>query len=314
MSVVGRIHSYESCGTVDGPGIRFILFLQGCLMRCKYCHNRDTWDLHGGKEVTVEELMKEVVSYRHFMNASGGGVTASGGEAILQAEFVRDWFRACKKEGISTCLDTNGFVRHYDYVIDELMDVTDLVLLDLGLGGSTTIGVEICRQTKELYPNLKVLIFTGELLNEKLWVDVLDAGADGICLKSGELLTRGDVSSVMSGKRLVFNQPILQKIVERFKNSINNELMHQEALIDYEIDEYDERFLRHLALGYTKEQITNLRGMPFGVKSLEKRQNELVQKLFGSERKGMSINATRLVVRALELRIIDIDNLHSDEE
>lgn len=194
------------------------------------------------------------------------------------------------------------------------VELPDLVLLDLGLGGSTTIGVEICRQTKELYPNLKVLIFTGELLNEKLWVDVLDAGADGICLKSGELLTRGDVSSVMSGKRLVFNQPILQKIVERFKNSINNELMHQEALIDYEIDEYDERFLRHLALGYTKEQITNLRGMPFGVKSLEKRQNELVQKLFGSERKGMSINATRLVVRALELRIIDIDNLHSDEE
>ena len=193
-------------------------------------------------------------------------------------------------------------------------ELPDLVLLDLGLGGSTTIGVEICRQTKELYPNLKVLIFTGELLNEKLWVDVLDAGADGICLKSGELLTRGDVSSVISGKRLVFNQPILQKIVERFKNSINNELMHQEALIDYEIDEYDERFLRHLALGYTKEQITNLRGMPFGVKSLEKRQNELVQKLFGSERKGMSINATRLVVRALELRIIDIDNLHSDEE
>ena len=193
-------------------------------------------------------------------------------------------------------------------------ELPDLVLLDLGLGGSTTIGVEICRQTKELYPNLKVLIFTGELLNEKLWVDVLDAGADGICLKSGELLTRGDVSSIMSGKRLVFNQPILQKIVERFKNSINNELMHQEALIDYEIDEYDERFLRHLALGYTKEQITNLRGMPFGVKSLEKRQNELVQKLFGSERKGMSINATRLVVRALELRIIDIDNLHSDEE
>ena len=193
-------------------------------------------------------------------------------------------------------------------------ELPDLVLLDLGLGGSTTIGVEICRQTKELHPNLKALIFTGEILNEKLWVDVLDAGADGICLKSGELLTRGDVSSVMSGKRLVFNQPILQKIVEKFKSSINNQLMRQEALIDYEIDEYDERFLRHLALGYTKEQITNLRGMPFGVKSLEKRQNELVQKLFGNERKGQSVNATRLVVRALELRIIDIDNLYSDEE
>ena len=180
----------------------------------------------------------------------------------------------------------------------------DLVLLDLGLGGSTTVGVEICRQTKQGYPNV----------NEKLWVDVLDAGADGICLKSGELLTRGDVASVMSGKRMVFNQPILEKIVGRFKQSVSSMLMHQEAMVSYEIDEYDERFLRHLALGYTKEQITNLRGMPFGVKSLEKRQNELVQKLFPDGNNGMSVNATRLVVRALELRIIDIDNLHADEE
>jgi hypothetical protein len=118
--------------------------------------------------------------------------------------------------------------------------------------------------------------------------------------------------SVMSGKRLVFNQPILEKIIERFKHSVGSQLMHQEAMIDYEIDEYDERFLRHLALGYTKEQITTLRGMPFGVKSLEKRQNDLVQKLFPDS--GRSVNATRLVVRALELRIIDIDNLVPDED
>ena len=190
----------------------------------------------------------------------------------------------------------------------------DLVLLDLGLGGSTTVGVEICRQTKELYPNIKILIFTGEVLNEKLWVDVLDAGANGICLKSGELLTREDVESVMSGKKLVFNQPILEKIVDRFKKSVNQQLMHQEAMVNYEIDEYDERFLRHLALGFTKEQITNLRGMPFGVKSLEKRQNELIQKLFPDGNNGMSINATRLAVRAIELHILDIDNLKMDEE
>ena len=81
MSATGRIHSFESCGTVDGPGIRFIVFMQGCLMRCMYCHNRDTWDTHGGKEVTVEEIINEAKSYRHFMNASGGGVTCSGGEA-----------------------------------------------------------------------------------------------------------------------------------------------------------------------------------------------------------------------------------------
>ena len=188
----------------------------------------------------------------------------------------------------------------------------DLVLLDLGLGGSTTVGVEICRYTKESHPEIKVLIFTGEILNEKLWVDVLDAGCDGIILKTGELLTRRDVIAVMDGKELVFNEPILRKIVERFKHSVSSLLAKQEALVNYEIDEYDERFLRHLALGYTKDQITQLRGMPFGVKSLEKRQNELVQKLF-PEGTG-SVNATRLVVRALELRIIDIDNLEADEE
>lgn len=188
----------------------------------------------------------------------------------------------------------------------------DLVLLDLGLGGSTTVGVEICRYTKERYPAVKVLIFTGEILNEKLWVDVLDAGCDGIILKSGELLTRSDVASCMAGKRMVFNQPILQKIVERFKQSVDTRIMHKEAMVDYEIDEYDERFLRHLALGNTKEQITALRGMPFGVKSLEKRQNELVRKLFPNAA-GAGVNATRLVVRALELRILDIDHLQPDE-
>ena len=190
----------------------------------------------------------------------------------------------------------------------------ELVLLDLGLGGSTTVGVEICRQTKEQFPQVKVLIFTGEILNEKLWVDALDAGCDGIILKTGEMLTRGDVLSVVQGKRLVFNQPILKRIVERFKQSVNASLQRQEALVNYEIDEYDERFLRHLALGYTKEQITNLRGMPFGVKSLEKRQNELVQKLFPEGNGGAGVNATRLVVRAIELRILDIDNLQPDEE
>jgi pyruvate formate lyase activating enzyme len=131
MSTIGRIHSFESCGTVDGPGIRFIIFMQGCLMRCMYCHNRDTWEVNSGKEVTVEEIIKEAKSYRHFMNASGGGVTCSGGEAMLQPEFVRDFFRAAKAEGIHTCLDTNGYVRKHTDVIDELLEATDLVMLDI---------------------------------------------------------------------------------------------------------------------------------------------------------------------------------------
>jgi DNA-binding NarL/FixJ family response regulator len=191
--------------------------------------------------------------------------------------------------------------------------VSDLVLLDLGLGGSTTIGVDICRNVRSRYSDVHVLIFTGEITNEKLWVDALNADADGIILKTGELLTKSDVMAVMDGKRPVFNQPILQKIVDRFKQSVNNDVKRLEAVIDYDIDEYDERLLRHLALGYTKEMIANLKAMPFGVKSLEKRQNDLVGRLFKSdERTG--VNATRLVVRALELRILDIDNLEADDE
>ena len=188
----------------------------------------------------------------------------------------------------------------------------DLVLLDLGLGGSTTVGVDICKQMRRRYPEVHVLIFTGEVLNEKLWVDALDAGTDGIILKSGELLTRSDVQSVLDGKRMVFNQPILEKILQRFRRSVKNESLRQEAMLEYDIDEYDERFLRHLALGYTKDMIAQLKGMPFGVKSIEKRQNDLTNRLFGDSHG--SVNATRLVTRALELRIIDIDNLEEDEE
>ena len=100
-------------------------------MRCKYCHNRDTWDLDGGKETSVEELMTELLQYRHFMNASGGGITISGGEAMLQPEFVKAMFEACRLEGIHTCLDTNGFVRRIDESTKAVLNLADLVLLDI---------------------------------------------------------------------------------------------------------------------------------------------------------------------------------------
>lgn len=191
--------------------------------------------------------------------------------------------------------------------------VPDMVLLDLGLGGSTTIGVDICASLRRNYPDVKILIFTGEVLNEKLWVDALDAGADGIILKTGELLTAVDVQAVMEGKRLVFNYPILEKIVGRFKQFVTQEMRRQEALITYDIDEYDERFLRHLALGYTKEMIANLKGMPFGVKAIEKRQNDLISRLFRLDER-VGVNACRLVSRAFEFHILDVDNLEADEE
>lgn len=166
MTLKGRIHSTESCGTVDGPGIRFIVFLQGCLLRCLYCHNRDSWDLHDGKEVTVDELLQQLKPYRHFMDASGGGITASGGEAMLQPEFIRDLFRACQAEGIHTCLDTNGYIRKYTDVIDEVLAATDLVMLDL-----KQINNEI-HHTLVGADNMRILEFAHYLhkVGQKTWI------------------------------------------------------------------------------------------------------------------------------------------------
>ncbi|MCR8745529.1 pyruvate formate-lyase-activating protein [Romboutsia lituseburensis] len=127
--VKGRIHSIETFGTVDGPGIRFILFMQGCPLRCKYCHNRDTWDAKGGKEYTTDEIINQALKYSSYMKFSGGGITASGGEATLQPEFLTELFAKAKKNNIHTCLDTSGFVDIE--TVDPILDNTDLVLLDL---------------------------------------------------------------------------------------------------------------------------------------------------------------------------------------
>lgn len=127
--LTGKIHSFESCGTVDGPGIRFVVFMQGCPLRCQYCHNADTWQIDEGKEYSLEELVKEIVKYKSYMRFSGGGVTLTGGEPLLQAEFVKEVFRACHKEGIHTALDTSGFL--YNEKSKEVLSETDLVLLDI---------------------------------------------------------------------------------------------------------------------------------------------------------------------------------------
>lgn len=190
-------------------------------------------------------------------------------------------------------------------------DSADLVLLDLGLGGSTTVGVDICRRLKRDYAAVRVLVFTGEIINEKLWVDVLDAGADGIALKTGELLTRSIVMEVMAGRGPVFNQPLMLRMVARFRESVTRDYSRMNSMARYDIDEYDERLLRHLALGYTKEMISELRTMPFSSKSLEKRQQELSNRLFPAGEPN--VNATRLVTRAIELHIIDPSEIVADD-
>ena len=125
-----RVHSIETFGTVDGPGIRFVLFLQGCYLQCKYCHNRDTWDLKGGELKSLDDILEKIKRYKNYMMLSGGGVTVTGGEPFLQAKFLIELFKKLKEEGIHTCIDTSGIVAITDDV-KELLKYTDLVLLDI---------------------------------------------------------------------------------------------------------------------------------------------------------------------------------------
>ena len=125
--MIGRIHSIQTLGTVDGPGVRFVLFMQGCPLRCGCCHNPDTWDTAAGSEVTPEEIYTQLIRYRAYFGKEGG-VTVSGGEPLLQPDFVRELFTLCKKNGIHTALDTSGCI--WNERVAELLDVTDLCLLD----------------------------------------------------------------------------------------------------------------------------------------------------------------------------------------
>lgn len=125
----GLIHSIETFGTVDGPGIRYIIFTKGCNFRCLYCHNPDTWECAQGEEKDVDELLLDIVKYKRYIE----GVTVSGGEPLLQMDFLIDLFEKVKKEGLTTCIDTNGSVFDKDDTekLDKLLSLTDLVLLDI---------------------------------------------------------------------------------------------------------------------------------------------------------------------------------------
>ena len=122
----GRIHSFESFGTVDGPGIRFVIFVQGCVLKCKYCHNRDTWNVDKGMLVDTDEIVKKVLREKTFIDSSNGGVTVSGGEPLLQAPFLTELFIKLKKLNIHTCIDTAGSLP-VSQEIKELLKYTDLV-------------------------------------------------------------------------------------------------------------------------------------------------------------------------------------------
>ncbi|MBE6535022.1 MAG: pyruvate formate lyase-activating protein [Ruminococcaceae bacterium] len=127
-TVTGRIHSFQSLGTVDGPGVRFVVFMQGCPLRCACCHNPDTWDMEGGTEYTPDEVYSKICRYREYFGKDGG-VTVSGGEPLMQTEFVTALFKMCREAGIDTCLDTAGV--HLGEKEKDLLRLTDRVLLDI---------------------------------------------------------------------------------------------------------------------------------------------------------------------------------------
>ncbi len=129
-SQYGRIHSFESFGTVDGPGIRFVIFMQGCSLKCKYCQNRDSWEIHAGNLYHVDEVVKKIDKYKNYILPSGGGVTVTGGEPLLQASFLITLFKKLKALNIPTAIDTSGMVAITNDM-KELISLTDLFLLDI---------------------------------------------------------------------------------------------------------------------------------------------------------------------------------------
>lgn len=160
-----RIHSFETFGTVDGPGIRFVVFMQGCNLGCRYCHNRDTWDINSGEVISVNELVNKIEKYITYFKASNGGVTISGGEPLLQIDFLITLFKELKKLGIHTAIDTSGMVNITDK-IKELISLTDLFLLDI-----KHINSEKCKELVG-FSNEKELEFAKYLssINKPMWI------------------------------------------------------------------------------------------------------------------------------------------------
>ena len=187
--MTGYIHSKESFGTVDGPGIRYVLFMQGCPLRCIYCHNPDTWEIGKGEEITPEEVLQEFNKNRSFY--SKGGITVTGGEPLLQVDFLTELFKKAKEENIHTCIDTSGITYNTDnpaYIrkLDELMEYTDLVMLDI-----KHIDPESHRKITSK-DNKKVLDFAKYLETKKIPLWVRHIIIEGYTDKKEDLIKLGE--------------------------------------------------------------------------------------------------------------------------
>ena len=163
LKYYAKVHSVESFGTLDGPGIRYVLFLQGCSLRCKYCHNRDTWDINAGDYRSLDDIFDNILRYKNYIR--NGGITCSGGEPLLQFEFLIELFKKLKAKGIHTCIDTSGMVGLTDKM-KELIDLTDLFLMDV-----KHIDPDKCKDLVG-FSNKKELEFARYLSenNKKMWI------------------------------------------------------------------------------------------------------------------------------------------------
>ena len=196
-NVTGRIHSFESLGAVDGPGIRFVVFMQGCHLKCKYCQNRDTWDINLGEQYTVKQVVEKIMRYKNYIVASNGGVTLSGGEPLLQQDFVISLFQELKKQNISTCLDTSGMFTITDK-IKQIVDLTDIFLLDI-----KSINDETCKWLTGSSNSLELEF--AKYINEKnkrIWIrQVL---VPGITDKKEDLLELKDFLKTINVEKFEF--------------------------------------------------------------------------------------------------------------
>lgn len=159
------IHSFESMGAVDGPGIRFVIFTQGCNLKCKYCQNRDTWEFSSKNLFSTDELLQKILRYKNYFIASGGGVTISGGEPLIHFQFLIELFKKLKQHNIHTAIDTSGMF-YLTPGMKELIDLTDLFLLDI-----KSINDEVCKNLTSV-SNQKELEFAKYLssINKPMWI------------------------------------------------------------------------------------------------------------------------------------------------
>ena len=196
-NVTGRIHSFESLGAVDGPGIRFVVFMQGCHLKCKYCQNRDTWDINEGTQYTVKQVVEKIMRYKNYIVASNGGVTLSGGEPLLQQDFVISLFQELKRHNISTCVDTSGMFTITDK-IKQIIDLTDIFFLDL-----KAINDETCKWLTGSSNSLELEF--AKYINEKnkrIWIrQVL---VPGITDKKEDLLKLKDFLKTINVEKFEF--------------------------------------------------------------------------------------------------------------